>query len=105
MAPRPRGRRSEARPMDERDALEAFHAPLSTRIGFIGLGNIGRPMARRLLWAGYDLTVHNRSQGVVEALARLGASPAGSPREVVEACDVVLTVLPFPISVEEVYFG
>lgn len=91
--------------MGEHDPLETVRGPRPARIGFIGLGNIGRPMARRLLGAGYALTVHNRGRAVVETFARLGAAPARSPREVVAACDVVLTALPFPISVEEVYFG
>jgi 3-hydroxyisobutyrate dehydrogenase/2-hydroxy-3-oxopropionate reductase len=62
-------------------------------------------MARRLLAAGYPLTVHNRSRAVVEDFVRLGTAAASSPREVVEASNLVLTALPFPVSVDEVYFG
>ncbi len=73
------------------------------KVGFIGLGRMGMPMSRCLLNAGYDLTVHNRSQGKVEELAKLGAHPAYSPAEVTEACDVVLTCLPDVPTVESVF--
>jgi 3-hydroxyisobutyrate dehydrogenase/2-hydroxy-3-oxopropionate reductase len=74
-------------------------------VGFIGMGKMGRPMTRRLLAAGFDVTVHNRSRGVVEELAREGARPAASPREVAAASDVVLTCLPVPATVEQVFLG
>lgn len=77
----------------------------SGNVGFIGLGKMGRPMARQLLKAGFEVTVHNRSRGVVDELAKEGARPANSPREVAEASDFVLTCLPTPASVEEVYLG
>lgn len=67
---------------------------MAERIGFIGLGIMGRPMARNLLKAGYSVTVHNRSSGAVDELAREGARPAGSPREVAKASDVVILMLP-----------
>ena len=72
-------------------------------VGFIGLGRMGMPMSRCLLNAGYDLTVHNRSRGKVDELAKLGAHPAYSPAEVTEACDVVLTCLPDVPTVESVF--
>ena len=75
------------------------------RLGFIGLGHMGRPMARRLLAAGHELTAHNRSRAVVEEFVGAGAAGASSPDEVVEASEVVLTALPYPTSIEEVYFG
>jgi 3-hydroxyisobutyrate dehydrogenase-like beta-hydroxyacid dehydrogenase len=75
------------------------------QVGFIGLGNIGQPMARRLLAGGYELTVHNRSQAAVEALVQLGARRAGNPREVAESADVVCTALPFPVTVDAIYLG
>lgn len=74
-------------------------------IGFIGLGKMGRPMTRRLLAAGYTVTVHNRSRTVVDELAAEGARPATSPREVAQASDIVLTCLPLPSSSEDVYLG
>lgn len=74
-------------------------------IGVIGLGIMGRPMARNLLKAGFALTVHNRSRAAVDELAREGARAAGSPREVAEAVDVVLTILPDTPDVESVAHG
>jgi 3-hydroxyisobutyrate dehydrogenase-like beta-hydroxyacid dehydrogenase len=74
-------------------------------VGFIGLGRMGRRMARHLLDAGFPLTVHNRSRAVVEELAALGARPATSAAAVTEASDVVLTCLTNTPAVEEVYFG
>ena len=75
------------------------------RVGFIGLGKMGRPMAINLLRKGFDLTVHNRSRGVVDDLAAMGASPARSPGEVAASSDLVITCLPSPAAVEEVYLG
>jgi len=66
------------------------------RLGFIGLGKMGKPMTRNLLRAGYEVTIHNRSRAVVEELSGEGARPATSPREVAEAADLVLTCLPTP---------
>ena len=77
----------------------------SGKVGFVGIGKMGRPMTQQLLEAGYEVTIHNRSRGVVDELAKEGAKPAGSPREVAEASDFVLTALPTPASVEEVYLG
>ena len=75
------------------------------RLGFIGLGKMGKPMTRNLLRAGYEVTIHNRSRAVVEELSGEGARPATSPREVAAAADLVLTCLPTPATVEEVYLG
>ena len=74
-------------------------------VGFIGLGRMGMPMCRRLLESGYDLTVHNRSQGKVEQLAKLGAHGALSPVEVTRRVDIVLTCLPDVATVEDVFLG
>jgi 2-hydroxy-3-oxopropionate reductase len=75
------------------------------RIGFIGLGIMGKPMADKLLAAGFPLTVHNRGRGPVEELAAHGATSAGSPREVASASDVVITMLPDSPDVEAVVLG
>ncbi|MFQ6058846.1 MAG: NAD(P)-dependent oxidoreductase [Anaerolineae bacterium] len=75
------------------------------RVGLIGLGNMGRPMARNLLKAGFELTVHNRSRPPVEEMVRAGARGATSPREVAQHCEVLLTSLPTPPVVEEVLLG
>ena len=76
-------------------------------IGFIGLGIMGRPMARNLAAAGYRLVLHNRSRGVVdELLAENDAfEAAGSPREVAERTDMVITMLPDTPDVELVVGG
>src|SRR5207249_625559 len=60
----------------------------------IGLGNMGSAFAERLLDAGYDLVVHNRSRGRAAPLVARGATEAGSPAELAAAVDVVLTSLP-----------
>lgn len=75
------------------------------RVGFIGLGKMGRPMAVNLLRKGFDLTVHNRSRGVVEELLSMGAKAATSPAGAAEASDLVLSCLPSPEAVEQVYLG
>jgi 2-hydroxy-3-oxopropionate reductase len=74
-------------------------------IGFIGLGIMGRPMARNLLKAGYPLVVHNRSRGAVDELAGAGAKAASSPKDVAAQCDVLITMLPNSPDVEVVALG
>jgi 2-hydroxy-3-oxopropionate reductase len=75
------------------------------RVGFIGLGIMGAPMARHLLAAGFRLTVHSRSPGPVDALVESGAERATSPADVARASDVVLTMLPDTPDVEHVMLG
>ncbi len=75
------------------------------RVGYIGLGIMGRPMARNILSNGYTVTVHNRSRKPVESLVAEGALEANTPREVAEASDVVFTNLPDSADVEEVVLG
>jgi 2-hydroxy-3-oxopropionate reductase len=74
-------------------------------IGFIGLGIMGKPMARNLLKTGYQLVVHNRSQAPVDELSKEGAQPASHSKEVAQRCDVVITMLPDSPDVELVYAG
>lgn len=74
-------------------------------VGFIGLGIMGRPMARNLLKAGYSLIVHSRSRGPVDELVKTGAKAAGSPREVAGQSDVLITMLPNSPDVEQVALG
>lgn len=62
-------------------------------IAFLGLGVIGRPMAERLLEAGHDLVVWNRTSAKMQALTERGARPAASPRSAAETSDVVVTML------------
>jgi 2-hydroxy-3-oxopropionate reductase len=75
------------------------------KIGFIGLGTMGRPMAKNLLNAGYELVVHNRSRGPVEELVAIGAEEAWSPREIAERSDLIITMLPDSPDVEAVAMG
>lgn len=74
-------------------------------VGFIGLGRMGLPMSRRLLKAGFDLTVHNRSQGKVREIAGEGAHPARSTGEITQKSDILLACLPDIATVEEVFLG
>jgi 2-hydroxy-3-oxopropionate reductase len=75
------------------------------RVGYIGLGLMGKSIARNILKAGFPLTVHNRSRAAVDELAAEGATPAGSPAEVAAQVDVVFTNLPDSPDVEQVALG
>jgi 2-hydroxy-3-oxopropionate reductase len=72
------------------------------KVGFVGLGIMGAPMAANLLEAGHDLVVHNRTRTKAEQLMQYGALVADSPREVAELSDISITMLPGPFQVEEV---
>lgn len=74
-------------------------------VGYIGLGLMGKSMARNILKAGYPLVVHNRSREAVEELSAEGAQPAASPSEVANQVDVVITNLPDSPDVEQVALG
>jgi 2-hydroxy-3-oxopropionate reductase len=74
-------------------------------IGFIGLGVMGKPMAKHLLTAGHPLVVHNRSRGAVDELAGAGAIAASSPAEVARQASVVITMVPDTPDVELVLTG
>ena len=63
------------------------------RIGFIGLGIMGKPMAMNLLAAGYAVTVHSRSPGPVDEVVGAGASRANGPATVAKESDVTITML------------
>lgn len=78
---------------------------MADRVGFIGLGIMGRPMARNLMQAGYDLVVYNRTPSKSAELAELGATAVGSAREVAERSDVVITMLADTPDVEQVVMG
>ena len=75
------------------------------KIGFIGLGLMGKSIARNILKAGFPLTVHNRSQAAVDELVAEGAQRAASPAEVAAQVDVVFTNLPDTPDVELVVLG
>ena len=74
-------------------------------VGFIGLGIMGRPMAKNLLKAGYPLVVHSRSPGPIQELVGAGAKSAASPRDVAAQVDVLITMLPNSPDVELVALG
>jgi 2-hydroxy-3-oxopropionate reductase len=75
------------------------------RIGFIGLGVMGKPMAKHLLAAGHRLTVHNRSRRAVDELVAEGAAAAASPAEAARGSSVVITMLPDTPDVDRVIAG
>ena len=74
------------------------------RVGFIGLGSMGRGMARNLLKAGHELTVYNRTRARAEELARAGAKVAASPAETASG-EAVITMLADDHAVEDVLLG
>ncbi len=74
-------------------------------IGFIGLGIMGKPMAKNLLKAGYSLVVFDLNKAVIEELVQSGAFPAGSSEKVAEATEVMITMLPDSLEVREVIMG
>nr|MBA3790689.1 NAD-binding protein [Rubrobacter sp.] len=79
---------------------------MAEKIGFVGLGIMGRPMARNLMEDGYELVLYNRTEEKAEELAQEGtAEVAGSPREVAENSDIIITMLPDSPQVEEVLAG
>ena len=78
---------------------------MAEKIGFIGLGIMGHPMAKSLIEAGYDLVLYNRTREKAEELAGEGAEAAGSPREVAEKSDIIITMLPDSPQVREVVSG
>ena len=76
---------------------------MADKVGFIGLGIMGRPMAENLIEAGYDLVAYNRTREKAEELD--GATVAESPKEVAEQSDIIITMLPDSPQVEEVLAG
>lgn len=74
-------------------------------VGFIGLGDIGAPMAQRIAAAGFALVVWNRTTSKTAALVAAGARAASSPAEMAGQVDIVLTCLDGPAAMEEVLFG
>jgi 2-hydroxy-3-oxopropionate reductase len=78
---------------------------MALKVGYIGLGLMGKPMAHNILKAGFPLTVHNRSSAAVDELAAAGAQAAESPRAVAGSSDVIFTNLPDSPDVEMVALG
>lgn len=75
------------------------------RIGFVGLGIMGKPMAKNLLKAGYELAVFDVNPAPVAELGGLGALVKGLPREIAEECRVIITMLPDSPQVKQVVLG
>src|SRR5437867_2928399 len=88
-----RGKRSRSRVMS-RDHL-----------GFIGVGRMGGRLARRLIDAGFELTIFDTSQAAVRPFVELGARSADSAAGVATACEMVITCLPTPQIVQNVALG
>ncbi|HTE83179.1 MAG TPA: NAD(P)-binding domain-containing protein [Dehalococcoidia bacterium] len=78
---------------------------MAERVGLIGLGIMGKPMARNLLRAGFSLTVFNRTRGKSDELAGEGASVGASPAEVARMSDVIITIVTNSPDVEQVALG
>src|ERR1700737_2210931 len=75
------------------------------RLGYLGLGMMGVPMARRLLDAGYELAVWNRSANKAKALIEAGARLAANPRSVAESASIIFMCVTDAVAVEDVIFG
>jgi 3-hydroxyisobutyrate dehydrogenase-like beta-hydroxyacid dehydrogenase len=78
---------------------------MDKKIGFIGLGNMGEPMATNIAKAGFDLTVYDIRSEPLRALEKLGAKVARSTQEVGEQCDIIETIVVNDAQVEEVILG
>ena len=75
------------------------------RLGYLGLGLMGTPMSRRLLKAGYQVSVWNRSEGKIAPLVEAGAKRAATPGDVMANSDIVFMCVTDAVAVEEVIFG
>jgi 3-hydroxyisobutyrate dehydrogenase len=75
------------------------------RLGYLGLGVMGFPMTRRLLNAGYEVAVWNRSAGKAAALVEAGAKLAANPREMVTTATIIFMCVTDAAAVEKVVFG
>ena len=78
---------------------------MDKKMGFIGLGAMGRPMAANILKAGFDLTVYDIRSEPMQELEKLGAKVTRSPQEVGEQCDIIETIVVNDAQVEEVILG
>src|SRR6185503_3788827 len=75
------------------------------RVGFVGLGRMGRPMASNLVRKGFPLAAYDINPAAVRALAEIGAKPTNGVPGVVEGSDVIITMLPSGVEVEAVVEG
>ncbi|SDG44043.1 3-hydroxyisobutyrate dehydrogenase [Pedobacter terrae] len=77
----------------------------TTKIGWIGLGNMGIPMAEQLLKADYAVTIYNRSKDKEAALKEIGALIAGTPKELIAVTDVVIIMVSDDAAIEQIFKG
>jgi 3-hydroxyisobutyrate dehydrogenase len=77
----------------------------TTKIGWIGLGNMGIPMSQQLVKAGYPVTVYNRNKEKEEALKLMGAAIASSPDELINICDIVFIMVSDDAAIREIFTG
>lgn len=75
------------------------------KVGFIGLGVMGRSMAEHILKAGYELYVYNRTKSKADSLVDMGAVWVDTPKELAQQSEVIITIVGYPKDVEEVYLG
>jgi len=75
------------------------------KIGFIGLGIMGKPMAMNLMKAGFELVVYNRTESKMDELIKQGAVGVNSPKEVAEKSDIIITIVSDTPDVEDVILG
>src|SRR5438128_7408268 len=75
------------------------------RLGFVGIGYMGRPIARRLLESGFKLTAYDRDHSKTEELIQYGGTVAQSVSELSSSCDVILSCLPSDEAVLDLYRG
>lgn len=93
--------------LDDRTAVP-YNSPMdgpATRVGWIGAGGMGAPMAGHLLDAGYDIVIHSRTKSKAGPLLDRGARWAESPAQAADGTDVVVSIVGFPEDVEEVHLG
>lgn len=77
----------------------------TTRIGWIGLGNMGIPMAKRIVQNGFDLKVYNRNKSREDSLISSGAAAASSPKELLEITDIVFITVSDDKAIDELFSG
>jgi 3-hydroxyisobutyrate dehydrogenase-like beta-hydroxyacid dehydrogenase len=75
------------------------------KVGFIGLGRMGFPMARNLIKAGHSVVAHNRSRSPVDRLVALGAVAASTPAEVARSVEILVSCVLTPEQAEDIYLG
>ncbi|HEU0169331.1 MAG TPA: 3-hydroxyisobutyrate dehydrogenase [Chloroflexota bacterium] len=78
---------------------------MAERVGFVGIGTMGTPMTLNLLKAGFAVAAYDIVPAGVETVVKAGAKPADSLREVAQASDVIITMLPSPVELEAAMYG